>query len=170
MLDGRRAMAEEEREGLGIAKVLGLVVLVVLLIFITSLVTLFLSGVNRPIIISGVEVSEEISPIISKELLPSFDPIGEKEIIARLGTSEHFVKVYELRLAYDRKYKGLPMEMKQKQFLIRDIIHTTLVTKDFEGLVTEEGKEALKLELIEKINPILEKGQIKEIYILYAIQ
>jgi flagellar basal body-associated protein FliL len=129
-----------------------------------------LAGVSRPIIISGVEVPEELVPVISKELLPTFDPIGKNEIIARLGTTPHFIKVYELRLAYDRKHKELPMEMKQKKFLIRDIIHSILISKDFETLAREEGKEALKLEIIEKVNQILEKGKIKDTYILYAIQ
>ncbi|HAV42788.1 TPA: hypothetical protein DCX15_02060 [bacterium] len=168
-------MVEEERrekgKGREIIKALGFIVLTILLIFATSVVTLFLSGANRPIIISGgVETSENPSSVVSKEFLPTFDPIAGEEVIARLQTSDHLIKIYELRLAYDRKNKLLPMEMREKQFLIRDILHSTLITKNLEGLATEEGKEVLKLELMERINRILEKGQIKKVYILYVIQ
>lgn len=173
-------MAEEEKEegeekakkSKGIPKILifvaGGVVVLILAIVVSYMVA---KSVKAPKIEFGVEREEE--------RLPPPEPleignIGEEEIIARLADEEepHLVKVSEIYLAYDKKLKALGIELNDpaRKFQIRDIFNTVLMSRKSTDLITEEGRNELKRELIKKINSILINGEIKDIYMQIVVQ
>jgi flagellar basal body-associated protein FliL len=94
------------------------------------------------------------------------------EFVARLADEDeaHLVKTGDFRLAYDRKYKGLAAELSERQFQISDIINDVLISKTSKDLSSQEGKEEMKREIINRINRLLKSGQIEDIYVQIIVQ
>jgi flagellar basal body-associated protein FliL len=119
----------------------------------------------------------ELPPL---EAIPEVEPTeplsvwlaGEESIIARLADKDepHMVKVDEIYLAHHPKYKLLPTELTKKRFKIRSIINGVFMSKKSTDLDSEEGKRLVTQELVAKINKILTKGRISDIYMQIVVQ
>ncbi|MDI6785950.1 MAG: flagellar basal body-associated FliL family protein [bacterium] len=173
-------MAEEEKEegeekakkSKGMPKMLifvaGGIVVLIIAVVISYMVA---KSVKAPKIEFGVERAEE-KPPPPKPL--EIGNIGEEEIIARLADEEepHLAKVSEIYLAFDKKATKLGLELNNpaRKFQIRDIFNAVLMSQKSADLITEEGRNELKRELINKINAILLDGQIKDIYMQIIVQ
>lgn len=87
---------------------------------------------------------------------------GLDDILVNLADedSKRYLKI-TVFLGYDSK--KLDSELEEKKPMIRDAIISTLRTKKASD-ISDKGLEAIKAELIQKINPLLQKGQINNIY------
>ncbi len=65
-------------------------------------------------------------------------------------------------VGYDKNSK-LEEELTEKKPLIRDAVITVLRNKKA-AEITPKGMDAIKMELIQRINPLLKKGQINNVY------
>jgi flagellar FliL protein len=65
-------------------------------------------------------------------------------------------------VGYDKNSK-LDTELADKKPMIRDSVITVLRSKKA-AEITPKGMDAIKMELIQRINPLLKKGQINNIY------
>jgi flagellar basal body-associated protein FliL len=82
------------------------------------------------------------------------------------------VALVGLTLAYDGKGKGffgrgeadLVKELEERRDQIREIVVLSISDKTYEELATAEGKINLKRELVRKINALLIKGRIEDVY------
>lgn len=85
------------------------------------------------------------------------------EILVNLADDDgkRYVKV-KIFVGYD-KNSSLETELTDKKALIRDAIISVLRNKKAADIVPK-NMDALKMELIQKINPLLKKGQINNIY------
>jgi flagellar protein FliL len=62
-------------------------------------------------------------------------------------------------------------EIGNRKSQLRDIVIATMSAKNSAELITPEGKEALKLEIKERVNSVLAKGQIARVYFTqFAVQ
>jgi flagellar FliL protein len=55
-------------------------------------------------------------------------------------------------------------EIKRKNVLIRDAVIETLSDRRFEEVATQQGKQELKQELNERMNGLLEEGEVNEVF------
>lgn len=163
---------EKEKKSKGLPKMLifvagGIIVLIVVVI----IAYMVAKSVKAPKMEFGVEKAEE--RVLPPEPL-EIGNIGEEEIVARLADEDeaHLVKVNEIYLAFDKKLHELGIELNDpgRKFQIRDIFNTVLMSKKSTDLLTEEGRNELKRELIDKINAVLIDGQIKDIYMQIIVQ
>ncbi|MDI6703084.1 MAG: flagellar basal body-associated FliL family protein [bacterium] len=153
--------------------VIGLIILVFIMIFIARMV-----GKAGP---KPIEVGRPWEELEEKKVPPPKAlkiwalTSGEEAIIANLGgdvVETHLVRVTQINLAYEEKYKALATELATpgRTAQIKDLFNTVLSTKASEDFITEEGNRAVKDELIERINAILCEGQIKDIYWQLVVQ
>lgn len=86
------------------------------------------------------------------------------EIIVNLADEggRRYIKVKPV-LGYDSTNKDLEAEFATKSHILRDLTITILRGKASKDL-TPEGQEALKKELLEKLNPVLDKGKLTNVY------
>lgn len=98
-----------------------------------------------------------VQPIISEKTF------GLDEFLVNLADEDgkRYLKV-KVFLGYDSK--KLDSELEEKKPILRDSIISVLRTKKAAD-ITPKGVETIKLEIIQKINPILEKGQLNNVYI-----
>jgi flagellar FliL protein len=74
----------------------------------------------------------------------------------------------DIVLGYNSGLKSnakLQDELKERENEIRDIVNLILNSKTSQELISVDGKEALKREIMDKINDILSKGRIEKIYL-----
>jgi len=74
----------------------------------------------------------------------------------------------DIVLGYDSKLKSnakLKDELKERENEIRDIVNLILNSKTSQELISVDGKEVLKREIMDKINDILSDGRIEKIYL-----
>ncbi|MBU0599896.1 flagellar basal body-associated FliL family protein [bacterium] len=163
---------EQPKKSKGLSKMLIFAAIgIVLVIVVVIVATLVSKSVKHPKIEFGVEkVEERVKPPEPLEI----GNIGEEDIVSRLSDEEesHIVKVSEIYLAFEKKQPDLAMELNDpgRKFQIRDVFNTVLMTKKSTDLSTEEGRNELKRELVKKINAVLAKGQIKDIYMQMIVQ
>jgi len=153
--------------------VIGLIVLLFVMIFVAKMVTK--SGPKE------VEVKPPWAEM-EEEREPPPPPLrilvlteGEEAIMSRLAdvVEARLVSITQVNLAYEERYaKELDVEFTAPGRIaqIKDMINTVLTTKTSEDLITEEGIREVKDELIERINLVLQKGQIKDIYWQMVVQ
>lgn len=70
-----------------------------------------------------------------------------------------------LALEFDPKNKDLYAEVETKMPRITDMIITTLSSKAYEEIATSQGKVNLKNEFLRRINAMLAKGRLYNVYI-----
>lgn len=63
-----------------------------------------------------------------------------------------------------KENKELEAELKDKKAIMRDTINSVLRNKKKEDFATNEQVEKIKKEIKDKINPLLQKGQIYNVY------
>lgn len=94
-------------------------------------------------------------------------PVSEKafsadELVVNLA-DEGGKKYIKVNVALGYSNKKLDKELETKKPLIRDAINSVLRSKKAADF-TPKGTEDMKKELLQKINPMFEKGQIENIY------
>lgn len=163
---------EEEKPKKGIPKLpvkllLNIAYIVGGLVIVVIVASIVAKAVKQPQIEFGPKPVEgkKPHPVLATYLV-------KEEFIAKLADEEeiHLVKTGEFRLAYDSKNKSLAGELEERQFEIRDLINTILMTKTSKDLSSEEGKEGFKREVIDRVNSLLESGQIEDVYVELIIQ
>ncbi|MBU0569040.1 flagellar basal body-associated FliL family protein [bacterium] len=117
------------------------------------------SNWKKPIKKRGEKKDEEVAPLALWLLTP-----GGQEI--RTSTCQ-LSKVF---LAHDPKYKKLPMELLSREIQIENIFQGVLINKTPFDLSSEEGKNELVRELVNRVNEILREGQIETIYMEMIVQ
>ena len=95
--------------------------------------------------------------------VPSAITYGLDEFLVNLADDDgkRYLKV-KIFLGYDNK--KLDSELEEKKPILRDAIIAVLRTKKAAD-ITPKGVDSIKMEIIQKINPILEKGQLNNVYI-----
>ncbi|MDP4087914.1 MAG: flagellar basal body-associated FliL family protein [Bacillota bacterium] len=86
------------------------------------------------------------------------------EFLANLSDtdSKRYLKI-QLILAYDSKNKKLPDELTTKVNVIKDCVISVMRTKKAADL-TPKGSDDLKAELMTRINSVLTKGKLTNVY------
>ncbi|MEW8955126.1 flagellar basal body-associated protein FliL [Clostridium sp.] len=86
------------------------------------------------------------------------------EMIVNLADEggRRYIKVKPV-LGYDSTNKDLEAEFATKSHVLRDLTITILRGKTSKDL-TPEGEEALKKEILDKLNPVLDKGKLTNVY------
>jgi flagellar protein FliL len=70
----------------------------------------------------------------------------------------------KVEMNFEMEGKELSPELEEKKPLFRDIIIGILSSKSIEDISTSKGKEKIKTEIIDKINPRLKDNKIIKIY------
>ena len=179
--------AEEAPKKKGKGKLIIIIVAVVLLAAIGGGAALFLGGGQKPA--EGGEGEEQ-----HKEV--AYQTARLDTFIVNLSESSAFIKV-TLLIEYDpsvfvraaghgkggghasgeggsggeKAEGGLPPQMKEREPMIKDAIIRILSSKTTQEVLTVEGKEKLKEELIEGINEAigLEEGPVVNVYFIEFI-
>jgi len=162
---------EEEKKSLGafsnpVVQIIALVIGAVAVAIIAALVSGIVANSNRPVnIIVNPEKEEE--KVLPPESLHNYD-MGS--FLVRLTDQDlpRYLKLDSVTLAYG-EYKEIAPEIGERKKQIKSLINDTLITKSSD-VATYDGKQALRKELIEKINAILVKGKISDIYMEVLIQ
>ncbi|MEW5766756.1 MAG: flagellar basal body-associated FliL family protein [bacterium] len=145
---------------------------------IAAVVVGYIIGAGRePRTISFLELArEERGPEKAKAQLGFLIIEPKKPLMANLQDSpeirgEYMAILHDVRLLGDKaKYPTLDMELFNRKFQLRDIFHNVLITKTEKELGSKVGKEAFKEEMVEKINAILQDGQIDDIYVQLIVE
>ncbi|AKN33959.1 flagellar basal body protein FliL [Clostridium carboxidivorans P7] len=97
------------------------------------------------------------------EQIVSEKNIGLDECLVNLADEDgkRYVKT-KIFVGYDKNSK-LETELTEKKPLIRDAVIAVLRSKKA-AEITPKNMDSLKMELIQKINPLLKKGQINNVY------
>ncbi|WPC40992.1 flagellar basal body-associated protein FliL [Clostridium sp. JS66] len=97
------------------------------------------------------------------EQIVSEKNIGLDECLVNLADEDgkRYVKT-KIFVGYD-KNSSLETELTEKKPLIRDAVISVLRSKKA-AEITPKNMDSLKMELIQKINPLLKKGQINNVY------
>lgn len=105
---------------------------------------------------TGQQVSL-VQPVVSAKTF------GLDEFLVNLADEDgkRYLKV-KVFLGYDNK--KLDTELEEKKPILRDAIISVLRTKKAAD-ITPKGVESVKIEIIQRINSILEKGQLNNVYI-----
>lgn len=101
-----------------------------------------------------------VEPVVSTKT------VGLDEFLVNLTDEDgkRYLKV-KVFLGYDdKKNKKLGTELEEKKPILRDIIIGVLRTKKASD-ITPKGVENIKIEIIQKANTVLEKGQLNNVYI-----
>lgn len=78
--------------------------------------------------------------------------------------SESGRRYLKVTINLEMEGKELSPELEKKKPLFRDIIIRTLSSKSLEEISTNQGKEKLKQEIMEHMNPRLKDAKIKNVY------
>lgn len=118
-----------------------------------------------------------VSPLKEIKYIPPQEPLNSSnmgDFLVRLKDPDipRYLKIKDLSIAYDgKRYKHLAAEIEKRTPQIKSLINDILINQSSD-VNTVEGKEALKKELITKINKIIipKKGKIIDVYMELLIQ
>lgn len=148
-------MAEETPvSGKGGKKKLILVVVIIALIGGGVGAFIFLKGKAAPKAPTGTKEVKEEKGVAFKKLDPFIVNLSDEE-------GGRYAKV-EITLAFSDK--KVEKELEEKLPMVRDSIITIISMKRYNDLISPAGKEALKREIMAKLNALLTSGQVTEIY------
>lgn len=136
-------------------------------IIIIVLLALLLIGVAA---FAGVILGSKGNFKVGKTVATSTQPLeqayfqtGEEFTVNLADTdTKHYVKT-AIYLAYDKKNKALGKELTENVEAIRDAVISVLRSKKSTEL-TPKGGEDLKKELMDRIDTVLTKGRISNVY------
>ncbi|MBU2461566.1 flagellar basal body-associated FliL family protein [bacterium] len=150
-----------------VVQIIAIVIGCVAVAIIAALVSGIVANSFRPhnIVVNPEREEEKVLP---PESLHIYDMGG---FLVRLTDPDlpRYLKLDNVTLAYGGEFKEFAPEIGERKRQIKSLINDTLITKSSD-VATYEGKQALKKELIEKINAILVKGKIADIYMEVLIQ
>ncbi|MEI7640444.1 MAG: flagellar basal body-associated FliL family protein [bacterium] len=154
-------MAGEEKKTLQLLIILVSAVLVLSLISASATFFVVMSKISQP--------SKKV--IVEKPELGPIKSLGEFIVNLSDPTETHYLRtevVIELDYGSDEK---LAAEVDKRQPQVKDIVISSLSSKTSIQLADPENKETLKQEIKDKINAILNRGQIAKVYFTtFAIQ
>jgi flagellar basal body-associated protein FliL len=145
----------------------GAIALSIVVVLSAIVATVVTNWVKPPNLVVNPE--KEIELVLPPEPYNTYD-MGE--FLVRLTDPDvpRYLKINALSLAYDgRRYKYLAAELGERKKQIKALINDVLIAKSSD-VATYSGKKKLKAELCEKINQILTKGEICDIYMEVLIQ
>ncbi len=165
--DIEEAPVEEEAiEGAPRKRLFGPSMIKTLIYVALALVVIIISGTVAFIVskrAGAPPATEKISPEFQVKEAPLAYFDLESFSVNTSDTDEpHFVKV-TLSLGYDTGKVDLQTELNARRAQLRDIIISVLGAKKYTDLNTQDKKDALKTDLMRRINEILQKGKIKGI-------
>jgi flagellar FliL protein len=97
----------------------------------------------------------------------------EEDFIGKLVPLETFLvnlagsrgtKLIKINMELEVNGEGVLEEIEKRKPQIRDIIIILLSSKTYQQISTKDGKELLRDEIRDRVNPFLTKGQIKRVY------
>ncbi|EDS77862.1 flagellar basal body-associated FliL family protein [Clostridium massiliodielmoense] len=93
---------------------------------------------------------------------------GLDEFLLNLKSDDNSSKYLKTNISIGyadvKENKELEDELKNKKAIIRDTINSVLRSKKKEDFATNEQVERIKKEIKDKVNPLLQKGQIYNVY------
>ncbi|MGN7383522.1 flagellar basal body-associated protein FliL [Chlamydia abortus] len=107
--------------------------------------------------VKSTEAAEQVPAAQIKEMTYFLD-----EILTNLGESSRFVKA---GFAFEMTTKKAKEEIEQLDFKVRGIINRTFAEMTPEQITGEKGQDHLSTVLMDKINPFLHDGKIKQVWI-----
>lgn len=109
---------------------------------------------------NGQQVAQNVTFL---QQVVSAKTFGLDEFLINLADEDgkRYLKV-KVFLGYDNK--KLAAELEEKKPILRDAIISVVRTKKAAD-ITPKGVESIKMELIQRINPLLKEGQLNNIYI-----
>ncbi len=163
------AEEEESLEGGPKRKLLGPAMVKTLLYVAAALVLIIVSGTIAYIVAKKVgraPATEKTAEEYREKPKPlayfSLDPFS-------INTSDvdepHFVKI-TINLGYEAGKTDLQTELNARRAQLRDIIISIIGSKKYSDLNTQDKREKLKQEIMNKINDVLRTGQIKAVFIV----
>ncbi len=104
------------------------------------------------------------TPAVAVKEIPEFTYSFEKEFLVNLSDtdSKRYLKA-TISLGYTSKKLTAELEEVTTVTIVRDSINSVLRSKKAADF-TDHGTEDLKKEIITRINPLLKKGKVSEIY------
>ncbi|MEK9148953.1 MAG: flagellar basal body-associated FliL family protein [Candidatus Desantisbacteria bacterium] len=167
LLDEEEEEKKPSRLSNPVVQIIALLIGAVVVAIIAALVSGIIVNSSKPynIIVDPEKDEKEVLP---PESLHIYDMGG---FLVRLTDPDlpRYLKLDNVTLAYTGESTELAPEIGERKKQIKSLINDTLITKSSD-VATYEGKQALKKELIEKINAILVKGEISDIYMEVLIQ
>jgi flagellar FliL protein len=137
---------------------------------------LIVAGVGTLLYLGKKKEAERatIDKVIEGEAKTQKDEAGkESEYIGTLIPMETFLvnlsgsrggKLARINMELEVSSTDVQEEIDKRKPQIRDIIIILLSSKTFQQISTREGKEQLRNEIKDTVNPFLTKGQIKRVY------
>jgi flagellar basal body-associated protein FliL len=152
---------EEGKKSNVLIRILLVTIAVVGITVISSIVTYILSRPQLPLI-DPIQVQAKEPP---PPPLHSYDFGNFVTHIYDRGYDERYYIKIKVVLGYDaNQYDLLSAELGEREAQIEDLINTILISQTTE-VETKEGKKALKLELLTKINHLLRNGKIEVVWL-----
>jgi flagellar FliL protein len=168
-IDDIEGTGEEEEvleAPIGGRKLFGPSMVRMLVIIAGALVMIIISGTVAYIIAKRVgkaPQTEKTSPERVEKVKPySYFDLGEFSVNTSDTDEPHFVKV-NLQLGYRETTVELQTELNDRRAQLRDITISVIGSKKFEDLNTQDKRNELKKDIMERINGILIEGQIRDI-------
>jgi flagellar FliL protein len=158
---------EEALEGVGPRKKLFGPTVVRTLIFVAlALVLIIISGTIAYLVsrrAGAPPATEKISPeFVEKENPLAYFDMESFSINTSDTDEPHFLKL-TLSLGYEMGRVELQSELVQRRAQLRDIIIPIIGAMKYTDLNTQDKRDALKGDLMRRINEVLQKGKIKGI-------
>jgi len=131
-----------------------------LLIILVILVVL-LAGGGAGAYFKFFKAHKESAELKKQEEVPVYHELDTFMVNLADSGSKHFLKA-AIKLKVSSHLGG--EECKVRGYEIRDTILTVLTSKESEDIVKPEDKMALKKQIMEALNHILQKGQVLDVY------
>jgi flagellar FliL protein len=99
--------------------------------------------------------------------------VNKEDIVGKLIPMETFLvnlagsrgsKLVKMNIELELENEAVMSEIEKRKPQIRDIIIIILSSKNYDQIVTKEGKDALRDEVRDTVNSFLTKGHIKRVY------
>jgi len=164
------ATAEEEETleaGAQRRRFLGPPVIKTLLYISAALVLIIISATVAYFVAQRVGIppsTEKSSPELAEKEKPlAYYNLEQPFSVNTSDTDEqHFLKV-EIQLGYDEGKAELQGELIKRRPELRDIIISIVGAKKYSDLDTQDEREELKKEILNRVNAILQAGKIKKV-------
>ena len=161
---------EEEEEEQGAARGFAFPLVRYLRVIAIGLGVLIIAAVGGYLVVNRA-LNPPIPPSFELEVTTR-DPLAGYELDQfRTNLADRDITAYiqaDLVLAYDSNLRSnarLQEELNDRQNEIRDLVNLVLNSRTSEELISVDGKEALKQEVMEKINSILSDGRVERVYL-----
>lgn len=112
-------------------------------------------------VIKGEHAAQEVEKNTEGEFVGKLVPL--ETFLVNLANSRG-TKLMKVNMELEVTGEGVLEEIEKRKPQIRDIIIILLSSKSYQQVSAKEGKELLRDEIRDRVNPFLTKGQIKRVY------